>query len=102
MGSLASLERMVNPWLCALTQSVDREEPTILKSKPFKAPIYVLILDTFLDSELASEAMKDCITQQDSDIEPWIRTVESLQKVLETMGQMISKELNVHPSINPL
>ncbi|MGA1109552.1 MAG: hypothetical protein ACO3TX_13465, partial [Pseudomonadales bacterium] len=67
-------------------QSVDMEEPTILKIKPFKAPIYVLILDTFSDFELASEAKNDWMAQQDNDIEPWIRTVESLQKVLEPMG----------------
>jgi len=67
-------------------QSVEMEEPTILKIKPFKAPIYVLILDTFSDFELASEAKNDWMTKQDNDIEPWIRTVESLQKVLEPMG----------------
>jgi hypothetical protein len=67
-------------------QSVDMEEPTILKIKPFKAPIYVLILDTFSDFELASEAKNDWMAQKDNDIEPWIRTVESLQKVLEPMG----------------
>ena len=60
-------------------------EPTILKIKPFGAPIYVLILDTFSDFELASEAKAAWIDSRGDQIEPWIRTVESLQKVIEPM-----------------
>ncbi|MGB1737297.1 MAG: hypothetical protein ACPHE1_04085, partial [Pseudomonadales bacterium] len=60
-------------------------EPTILKIKPFGAPIYVLILDTFSDFELASEAKAAWIASRGDQVEPWIRTVESLQKVIEPM-----------------
>ena len=60
-------------------------EPTILKIKPFGAPIYVLILDTFSDFELASEAKIAWIASRGDQVEPWIRTVESLQKVIEPM-----------------
>ena len=60
-------------------------EPTILKIKPFGAPIYVLILDTFSDFELASEAKASWIASRGDQVEPWIRTVESLQKVIEPM-----------------
>ena len=60
-------------------------EPTILKINPFGAPIYVLILDTFSDFELASEAKAAWIASRGDQVEPWIRTVESLQKVIEPM-----------------
>ena len=60
-------------------------EPTILKIKPFGAPIYVLILDTFSEFELASEAKAAWIASRGDQVEPWIRTVESLQKVIEPM-----------------
>ena len=60
-------------------------EPTILKINPFGAPIYVLILDTFSDFELASEAKASWIASRGDQVEPWIRTVESLQKVIEPM-----------------
>ncbi|MEL0298469.1 MAG: hypothetical protein VXA98_10990, partial [Gammaproteobacteria bacterium] len=60
-------------------------EPTILKINPFGAPIYVLILDTFSDFELASEAKAAWVASRGDQVEPWIRTVESLQKVIEPM-----------------
>ena len=60
-------------------------EPTILKINPFGAPIYVLILDTFSDFELANEAKASWIASRGDQVEPWIRTVESLQKVIEPM-----------------
>ena len=60
-------------------------EPTILKIKPFGSPIYVLILDTFPDFELASRAKATWIASRGDKVEPWIRTVKSLQKVIEPM-----------------
>ena len=60
-------------------------EPTILKINPFGAPIYVLILDTFSDFELASEAKAAWTASRGDQVEPWIRTVESLQTVIEHM-----------------
>ena len=60
-------------------------EPTILKINLFGAPIYVLILDTFSDFELASDAKAAWVASRGDQVEPWIRTVESLQKVIEPM-----------------
>ena len=60
-------------------------EPTILKIKPFGSPIYVLILATFPDFELASRAKATWIASRGDKVEPWIRTVKSLQKVIEPM-----------------
>ena len=61
-------------------------EPTTLKIKLFGALIYVLILDTFSEFELASEAKAAWIASRGDQVEPWIRTVESLQKVIEPMN----------------
>ena len=61
-------------------------EPTTLKIKLFGALICVLILDTFSKFELASEAKAAWIASRGDQVEPWIRTVGSLQKVIEAMN----------------
>ena len=70
-------------------------EPTILKIKPFGAPIYVLILDTFLQnlSSRARPRLLSWIASRGDQVEPWIRTVELLQKVIEPMDASETRQV---------
>lgn len=68
--------------------SVDLADPMVLKVQPLKKPLFVLVLDTFDDIQLASDAKQAWMSQFDNGIEPWIRTVGSLQKSMQPIGPM--------------
>ena len=60
----------------------------VLKVQPLKKPLFVLVLDTFDDIQLASDAKQSWMSQFDNGVEPWIRTVGSLQKSMQPIGPM--------------
>jgi len=68
--------------------TVNLEDPLVLKTQLMKRPLYVLVLDTFNDIQLASDAKQAWMLQYDNGIEPWIRTVGSLQKAIQPIGPM--------------
>ena len=68
--------------------TVNLEDPLVLKTQLMKRPLYVLVLDTFNDIQLASDAKRAWMVQYDNGIEPWIRTVGSLQKTVQPIGPM--------------
>ncbi|MDC3343830.1 hypothetical protein OAW22_06310 [Pseudomonadales bacterium] len=68
--------------------TVNLEDPLVLKTQLMKRPLYVLVLDTFNDIQLASDAKRAWMVQYDNGIEPWIRTVGSLQKTMQPIGPM--------------
>ena len=68
--------------------TVDLEDPLVLKTQLMKRPLYVLVLDTFNDIQLASDAKRSWMAQYNNGIEPWIRTVGSLQKTMQPIGPM--------------
>ena len=68
--------------------AVDLEDPLVLKTQLMKRPLYVLVLDTFNDIQLASDAKRAWMARYDNGIEPWIRTVGSLQKTMQPIGPM--------------
>jgi len=69
-------------------REVSLDSPFVLKTIPSKSPIYILVLETFNDIQLASDAKKKWISQVDNDIEPWIGTVGSIQKTLHPIGAL--------------
>ena len=71
-----------------LATTVNLENPLVLKTQLMKRPLYVLVLDTFNDIQLASDAKQAWMVQYDNGIEPWIRTVGSLQKAMQPIGPM--------------
>ena len=72
----------------AFAATVSLEDPLVLKTELMKRPLYVLVLDTFNDIQLASDAKRAWMVQYNNGIEPWIRTVGSLQKTLQPIGPM--------------
>ncbi|MBT5054255.1 MAG: hypothetical protein HOM69_13610, partial [Gammaproteobacteria bacterium] len=68
--------------------TVNLEDPLVLKTQLMKRPLYVLVLETFNDIQLASDAKQAWMLQYDNGIEPWIRTVGSLQKAIQPIGPM--------------
>lgn len=68
--------------------SVDVTDPMVLKLQPLKKPLFVLVLDTFDDIQLASDAKRAWVAKYDNGVEPWIRTVGSLQKSMQPIGPM--------------
>ncbi len=68
--------------------TVNLEDPLVLKTQLMNRPLYVLVLDTFNDIQLASDAKRAWMVQYDNGIEPWIRTVGSLQKTMQPIGPM--------------
>ncbi|MDB9876962.1 hypothetical protein OAC75_05205 [Pseudomonadales bacterium] len=68
--------------------TVNLEDPLVLKTQLMERPLYVLVLDTFNDIQLASDAKRAWMVQYDNGIEPWIRTVGSLQKTMQPIGPM--------------
>ena len=74
--------------ILSFASSVDLAEPMVLKVQPLKKPLFVLVLDTFDDIQLASDAKQSWMSQFDNGVEPWIRTVGSLQKSMQPIGPM--------------
>ncbi|MGB2481552.1 MAG: hypothetical protein ACPH91_09515, partial [Pseudomonadales bacterium] len=74
--------------ILSFASSVDLADPMVLKVQPLKKPLFVLVLDTFDDIQLASDAKQAWMSQFDNGIEPWIRTVGSLQKSMQPIGPM--------------
>ena len=74
--------------ILSFASSVDLAEPMVLKVQPLKKPLFVLVLDTFDDIQLASDAKQSWMAQFDNGVEPWIRTVGSLQKSMQPIGPM--------------
>ena len=68
--------------------SVDLADPIVLKVQPLKKPLFVLVLDTFDDIQVASDAKHAWLSQFDNGIEPWILTVGSLQKSMQPIGPL--------------
>jgi septal ring-binding cell division protein DamX len=69
-------------------REVSLDSPLVLKTIPSKSPLYILVLETFNDIQLASDAKNQWISQFDNGIEPWIRTVGSIQKTLHPIGPL--------------
>ena len=69
-------------------REVSLDSPLVLKTIPSKSPLYILVLETFNDIQLASDAKSQWISQFDNGIEPWIRTVGSIQKTLHPIGPL--------------
>ena len=69
-------------------REVSLDSPFVLKTIPSKSPLYILVLETFNDIQLASDAKNKWISQFDNDIEPWIGTVGSIQKTLHPIGAL--------------
>ena len=69
-------------------REVSLDSPLVLKTIPSKSPLYILVLETFNDIQLASDAKSQWISQFDNGIEPWIRTVGSIQKTLQPIGPL--------------
>jgi len=76
------------PLIRSFATAVDLEDPLVLKTQLMKRPLYVLVLDTFNDIQLASDAKRAWMARYDNGIEPWIRTVGSLQKTMQPIGPM--------------
>jgi hypothetical protein len=76
------------PSIRTFAATVNLEDPLVLKTQLMKRPLYVLVLDTFNDIQLASDAKRAWMVQYDNGIEPWIRTVGSLQKTMQPIGPM--------------
>ncbi len=76
------------PSIRTFAATVKLEDPLVLKTPLMKRPLYVLVLDTFNDIQLASDAKRAWMVQYDNGIEPWIRTVGSLQKTMQPIGPM--------------
>ena len=74
--------------ILSFASSVDLAKPMVLKVQPLKKPLFVLVLDTFDDIQLASDAKQSWMSQFDNGVEPWIRTVGSLQKSMQSIGPM--------------
>jgi hypothetical protein len=72
----------------AFARKVSLDSPLVLKTIPSKSPLYILVLETFNDIQLASDAKNQWISQFDNGIEPWIRTVGSIQKTLHPIGPL--------------
>ncbi|MDA0957953.1 MAG: hypothetical protein O2936_08910, partial [Proteobacteria bacterium] len=72
----------------AFATEIKLTDPLVLKTQPLRRPLYILILDTFNDIQVASDAKRTWMAEYDNGIEPWIRTVGSIQKTLQPLGPM--------------
>ena len=63
-----------------LAARVDLSNPTILKIELFADPLFVLILDTFNSYQLAQDTKQAWTEKHGNLVDPWIRTVGSLQE----------------------
>ncbi|MEC8819672.1 MAG: hypothetical protein VYA08_02160, partial [Pseudomonadota bacterium] len=63
-----------------LAARVDLSNPTILKIELFANPLFVLILDTFNSYQLAQDTKQAWTEKHGNLVDPWIRTVGSLQE----------------------
>jgi len=70
----------------ALAARVDLSNPTILKIDLIANPLFVLILDTFNSYQLAQESKQAWTAKHGELIDPWIRTVGSLQESMLPIG----------------
>jgi septal ring-binding cell division protein DamX len=69
-----------------LAARVDLSNPTILKIELFANPLFVLILDTFNSYQLAQETKQAWTEKHGNLVDPWIRTVGSLQESMLPIG----------------
>ena len=69
-----------------LAARVDLSNPTILKIDLIANPLFVLILDTFNSYQLAQESKQAWTAKHGELIDPWIRTVGSLQESMLPIG----------------
>jgi septal ring-binding cell division protein DamX len=70
----------------AFADRVDLSNPTILKIEVYASSLFVLILDTFSSYQQAQETKAAWTTKHGDDVDPWIRTVGSLQESMQPIG----------------
>ena len=69
-----------------LAARVDLSNPIILKIELFANPLFVLILDTFNSYQLAQDTKQAWTEKHGNLVDPWIRTVGSLQESMLPIG----------------
>ncbi len=70
----------------AFAKRVDLSDPTILQIEVYANSLFVLILDTFSSYEKAQDMKTDWTSKYGDEVEPWIRTVGSLQNSMQPIG----------------
>ena len=70
----------------AFADQVNLSNPTILKIEVYASSLFVLILDTFSSYQQADETKTAWTTTHGDDVDPWIRTVGSLQESMQPIG----------------
>lgn len=70
----------------AFANRMDLSNPTILKIEVYANSLFVLILDTFSSHQQAQDTKTAWTTKHGDDVDPWIRTVGSLQESMQPIG----------------